>query len=97
MPEKAKVESLIEACVTAGLALRIAGREASTLKATRPTQRVPLGAELARLAEFDARVTRLGFLFVASQGPLSEAMPAMFLQHMAEVNRRIEDRLRDAP
>jgi hypothetical protein len=87
MPNDTAIESLMEVCVKAGLAARHAQACLLALEARHPK------VNASELAQARVEADRLSRAYVDSQGPLYEAGPALFRAHLAEVQRRINERL----
>jgi hypothetical protein len=92
--ERRAFDDAIERCVAAGLAVRRADRAAAELRVASAEHRDLTPTEWQRLVEIEAEAARLSKAFVALQGPLREAGPALFQQRFAEVKQQIEERLR---
>lgn len=92
-PDAASIEDVMERCVAAGLAVRRADRTVGALRGADAEHRALSDGARAELVRLEAEVERLSQAFVAAQGPLREAGPALFHQRLAEVNRRIVERL----
>jgi hypothetical protein len=89
-------ENVIDYCVDAGLAVRLADREAIVLRAKRAKQRSLGLVERTRLNSLEAEISKLSWAFVACKNRLREASPSLYDQHLAEVDRQIEELLRHA-
>lgn len=88
MPDDAAVEALIEDCVKAGVAARRAYAALLALDARQPK------ASSSELKRARAESDRLSKAYVNCQGPLAAAEPALFHARFAEVQHRINERLK---
>lgn len=88
------IDDVMERCIVAGLAVRRADRAAAELRAAAVEHRDLMSTERERLAQLEAEATRLSAAFVAAQGPLHKAGPALFQQRLATVNWIIAERMR---